>query len=114
LVQLAFDRGLCVITVVSLAFVVFWELRQESRLSISGSSAKEFFFSNALMSCWVHYLWQHGAPAGVSADLDGVFRHDCGDGAVPGRLVTMISMPVVGLLVAKVQPRYLIGFGLLV
>ena len=44
---------------------------------------------------------------GYSATMSGLVLS-------PGGIVTMISMPIVGILVTKIQPRYLIGFGLVV
>src|SRR5207237_9841587 len=105
---------LTVITSASVAFAVFCELRhKEPIVELRLLGERNFFFSNILMfmlgvllygsTALLPFFWQ--TLMGYSATTAGLVLS-------PGGIVTMISMPLVGFLVAKIQPRYLIGFGL--
>jgi len=108
--------ALTVITVVSLAFVVFWELRYEEPIvDLRLLGERNFFFSNVLM--FMLGLILYGSTALLPIFLQTLMGYSATTSGLvlsPGGLVTMISMPIVGILVTKIQPRYLIGFGLVV
>src|SRR4029077_1258381 len=107
---------LAVVAVVSLAFVIFWELRmKEPVIDIRLMGERNFFFSNVLMFMLGFVLYGSTALLPILLQtLMGYSATTSGMVLSPGGLITMVSMPIVGLLVAKVQPRYLIGFGLVV
>src|SRR5581483_3295816 len=76
---------------------------------------RNFFFSNILMFMLGVVLY--GSTALLPIFLQTLMNYSATTAGLvlsPGGLVTMISMPIVGFLVAKVQPRYLIAFGLIV
>jgi len=108
--------ALTVITVCSLLFAIYWELREkEPVIDIRLMGERNFFFSNVLMFMLGFVLY--GSTALLPIFLQTLMGYSATTSGLvlsPGGLVTMISMPIVGFLVAKVQPRYLIGFGLLV
>lgn len=108
--------ALTAITLASLAFAVFWELRErEPIVDLRLLGERNFFFSNVLM--FMLGLILYGSTALLPIFLQTLMGYSATTAGLvlsPGGLVTMISMPLVGFLVAKVQPRYLIGFGLVV
>jgi DHA2 family multidrug resistance protein len=107
---------LAVVTVLSLAFAFVWELRtKDPIIDLRLLSERNFFFSNILM--FVLGVVLYGSTALLPIFLQTLMGYSATTAGLvlsPGGLVTMISMPLVGLLVTKIQPRYLIGFGLLV
>src|SRR5258706_1416884 len=108
--------ALTVITVVSLAFAWYWELREKDPIiDIRLLAERNFFFSNVLM--FMLGLILYGSTALLPIFLQTLMGYSATTAGLvlsPGGLVTMISMPIVGLLVTQIQPRYLIGFGLVV
>jgi DHA2 family multidrug resistance protein len=108
--------ALTVIAVTSLLFVIYWELREKDPvIDIRLLGERNFFFSNILM--FMLGLVLYGSTALLPLFLQTLMGYSATTSGLvlsPGGLVTMISMPIVGFLVAKVQPRYLIGFGLVV
>jgi DHA2 family multidrug resistance protein len=104
------------ITVLALVFAVFWELWvKEPIVDIRLLGERNFFFSNILM--FMLGLILYGSTALLPIFLQTLMGYSATTAGLvlsPGGLVTMISMPIVGILVSKIQPRYLIGFGLLV
>src|SRR4029077_903558 len=105
-----------VLAVLGLGFAVFWELRQkEPIVELRLLGERNFFFSNVLM--FMLGVLLYGSTALLPVFLQTLMGYSATTAGLvlsPGGIVTMISMPVVGMLVAKVQPRYLIGFGLVI
>jgi MFS transporter, DHA2 family, multidrug resistance protein len=107
---------LAFLTVLGLGFAIFWELREKDPIiDIRLLGERNFFFSNVLM--FVLGLILYGSTALLPIFLQTLMGYSATTAGMvlsPGGIVTMISMPLVGFLIAKIQPRYLIGFGLLV
>ncbi len=107
---------LAVLVVLSLTFAFFWELRtKDPIIDLRLLGERNFFFSNILM--FVLGVVLYGSTALLPIFLQTLMGYSATTSGLvlsPGGLVTMISMPLVGLLVTRIQPRYLIGFGLLV
>ena len=107
---------LAVLAVLALGFAVFWELRQkEPIVELRLLGERNFFFSNILM--FMLGVLLYGSTALLPVFLQTLMGYSATTAGLvlsPGGIVTMISMPLVGFLVAKIQPRYLIGFGLVV
>jgi MFS transporter, DHA2 family, multidrug resistance protein len=105
-----------IITVVCLVAVVFWELRQKTPI-IDFHVLKDRNYALAtgsmLMLGFVLYASTALLPMllqslmGYSATLSGLVLS-------PGGLVVMVCMPIVGVMLRKVQPRWLVIFGVLV
>lgn len=108
--------ALAVMTVVALTFTVFWELRSKDPIiDIRLLGERNFFFSNVLM--FVLGFVIYGSTALLPIFLQTLMGYSATTAGLvlsPGGIVTMISMPLVGILVTKTQPRYLIGIGFLI
>jgi DHA2 family multidrug resistance protein len=104
------------ITVICLVGVVFWELRHEHPV-IDFRILKERNYTLATVSMLVLGFVLYGSTAllplflqtliGYTATLSGMVLS-------PGGLAIIVCMPMVGILVRKFQPRWLVVFGVLV
>ncbi len=127
--QLMLDRGemedwfssmqiivLACVAAICIAALVIWELMTEEpvvdlsvfadRSFASGNIVMllgffSFFSSIVLLPIFLQNLM------GYTAFLAGIVLG-------PGGITTLLTMPLVGILIQRVQPRYLLGFGLLV
>src|SRR5689334_8069943 len=105
--------AVCVVCLVS---VVIWELRQEHPV-IDFRILKERNYTLATISMLVLGFVLYGSTAllplflqtllGYTATLSGMVLS-------PGGIVIILCMPVVGILVRKYEPRWLVIFGVLV
>jgi DHA2 family multidrug resistance protein len=105
-----------VIMVVCLVAVVFWELRHAHPV-IDFRVLKERNYTLATLSMLVLGFVLYGSTAllplflqtllGYTATLSGMVLS-------PGGIVIILCMPVVGILVRKYEPRWLVIFGVLV
>jgi DHA2 family multidrug resistance protein len=105
-----------VIAGAALAFLVFWEFRQaDPVVDLRLLKDKSFLAANAVLFTvgFVLYSSTQLLPQLLQTQL-GYTATLAGKVLTPGGFATMLMMPVVGFLVNKVQPRYLVGFGLLV
>src|SRR5258706_4738103 len=92
--------ALTVITVVSLAFAWYWELREKDPIiDIRLLAERNFFFSNVLM--FMLGLILYGSTALLPIFLQTLMGYSATTAGLllsPGGLVTMILMPIFGLL----------------
>jgi DHA2 family multidrug resistance protein len=111
-----FIVGAAVVAAISLVGVVVWELRQkEPVVDFRMLTNRNFMLSTAAMFLlgFVLYASTMLLPVflqtllGYPAMLSGLVLS-------PGGIVIALSMPIVGLLLAKVEARWLIIFGLVV
>jgi DHA2 family multidrug resistance protein len=105
---------LAVIAVVSLSFAVFWELRaNDPVIDLRLLGERNFLFSNVLMFVLGVLIYASTALLPVFLQtLMGYSATTAGLAMSPGGIVTMVTMPLVGYLLTKVQPRYVMGVGL--
>jgi DHA2 family multidrug resistance protein len=114
--QSDFIRAFSVISAVSLVALVLWELRHKHpivnlrlfRLPSFASSCVLMFALGFLLFATTQMIPQFVQTLyGYNATTSGLVIS-------PGGLLTMAMMPVVGFLSSRVQPRVLIGIGMLV
>jgi MFS transporter, DHA2 family, multidrug resistance protein len=112
----SFITTLAIISAVSLVTVVFWELKHEHPVvqlhlfadkSFAAATAMIFAVGFALYGSTVLLPIFCQTLMGYNALLSGLVLS-------PGGIVTMITMPLVGLLMARTQPRLLIVIGLVI
>ncbi len=103
----------CVIAAVALVAFIVWELRQEQpivevRLFKNGS----FAVANVLMlTLGISLFGSTVLLPQYTQVWMGWSAQDAGMALSPGGLVVIVLLPLVGFLVSKYQPRYLIAFG---
>ncbi len=111
-----FIVAFAIVTVVCLVAVVFWELRQKQPV-IDFRVLKERNFMLATLSMLLLGFVLYGSTTllpillqtllGYTAMLSGMVLS-------PGGILVVFCLPLVGLLVRRVQPRWLVVFGVLV
>jgi DHA2 family multidrug resistance protein len=113
-----FSSGLIVwgaaISAVSLLLLVIWEFRRDDPIvDLPLLRNKNFFASNAVMFVvgFILYTSTELLPQMVQSQL-GYNATLAGLVLTPGGFATMATMPLVGFLVGRVQPRNLVAFGL--
>jgi len=102
--------------VVCLIGVVFWELRQKEPI-IDFRVLKERNFALATLSMLVLGFVLYASTALMPLFLQSLLGYTAmmsGLVLSPGGLVMVVAMPLVGVMVRKVQPRWLIVFGVVV
>jgi len=112
----SFIAVLTVVALVALAAFVTWELFHEDPIvDLRLLGHRNFAVGNLLMFMLGFVLLGSTVllPLFVQAML-GYTAMDAGLVISPGGFLIMLVMPVVGMLVAKMDPRWLIGFGLVV
>jgi MFS transporter, DHA2 family, multidrug resistance protein len=104
----------CTIALVALISVVLWELRQKDPV-VDFRLLKERNFAISTLSMFALGFVLYGTTAALPLFLQGLLGYTATQSGMvlsPGGLVIMALMPVVGLLVSRVQPRWMIMFGL--
>jgi MFS transporter, DHA2 family, multidrug resistance protein len=112
----AFITDLAVVAVVALAAFVIWELRRPDPIvDLRLLANRNFAFGNILMFMVGFVLLSSTVllPLYAQAVL-GYTATEAGKVISPGGFAVMLMMPIVGLLVGRVDARWLIAFGLLV
>jgi DHA2 family multidrug resistance protein len=105
-----------IITVVCLIGVVFWELRQKEPI-IDFHILKDRNYALATLSMLVLGFVLYASTALMPLFLQTLLGYTAmmsGLVLSPGGLVIVICLPVVGILVRKYQPRWLVIFGVVV
>jgi MFS transporter, DHA2 family, multidrug resistance protein len=105
-----------IITVVCLIGVVFWELRQKEPI-IDFHILKDRNYALATLSMLVLGFVLYASTALMPLFLQTLLGYTAmmsGLVLSPGGLVMVICLPVVGIMVRKYQPRWLVIFGVLV
>ena len=103
-----------VIAGVCLMGVVFWELRHEHPV-VDFRLLKDRDFAISSFSMYALGFVLYGSTVLLPLfmqELLGYSATDSGLALSPGGLVVMACMPAVGMLVSRVQPRWLVAFGL--
>ena len=111
----AFITRLAVIAVVALAAFVVWELRRADPIvDLSLFKNRNFAIGNILMFMVGFVLLSSTVllPLFVQTEL-GYTATEAGLVISPGGFAVMLMMPVVGILVSRVDARWLIAFGLI-
>ena len=100
----------------ALIAVIFWELHHESPIvDLRLLKDRTFFMANILMFMVGFVLLSSTVLIPLFLQtLMGYTARDAGLVISPGGIAIMLLMPMVGFLVSKYDPRYLIAFGLLV
>jgi DHA2 family multidrug resistance protein len=104
---------LSIIAVVCLVFVIFWEARQKQPVfDVSLFRSRSYAVSQMMMFMvgFVLYGSTTLLPLMVQT-LFGYSATNAGWVLTPGGLVIVVMMPIVGVLVGKVQARWLLGIG---
>ena len=104
------------ITLICLIGVVVWELRQKEPI-IDFRILKERNYALATASMLVLGFVLYGSTALMPLFLQSLLGYTAmmsGLVLSPGGLVMVVGMPLVGVLVRKIQPRWLVMFGVLV
>jgi DHA2 family multidrug resistance protein len=109
-----------IITAASIAFlclvsVVLWELRQNNPV-VDFRLLRERNFAISTASMFALGFVLYGTTAALPLFLQGLLGYTATQSGMvlsPGGIVIMLLMPLVGTLVSRVQPRWLIAFGLL-
>jgi MFS transporter, DHA2 family, multidrug resistance protein len=105
--------GLSVIAAVCLVVVIFWEARQKQPVfDVSLFRSRSYAVSQMMMFMvgFVLYGSTTLLPLMVQT-LFGYSATNAGWVLTPGGLVIVLMMPIVGVLVGKVQARWLLGIG---
>ncbi len=104
------------IAVLSLVTVVFWELRQKSPIvDFRLLKDRTFLAANSLMFMVGFVLLSSTVLLPLFLQtLMGYTAQEAGMVISPGGLAIMIVMPLVGYLVSKFDPRYLIALGMMI
>jgi len=105
-----------VLAAVCLVAVVFWELRHEHPV-VDFHLLKDRDFAISSFSMFSLGFVLYGSTVLLPLfmqELLGYSATDSGLALSPGGLVVMACMPAVGMLVSRVQPRWLVAFGLAV
>jgi MFS transporter, DHA2 family, multidrug resistance protein len=110
----AFITDLSITSAVALAAFVFWELRRADPIVDLRLLANRNFGLSNLLTFMLGFMLLGSTvllPLFVQTML-GYTATDAGLVISPGGFVIMLIMPIVGALVARVDPRFLIAFGL--
>ncbi len=104
-----------ILAVVALVSVVFWELRQKDPV-VDFHLLGDRNFAISTLSMFALGFVLYGSTVALPLFLQtllGYTAMQSGLALSPGGLVIMVMMPVVGMLLSRIQPRSLIIFGLL-
>ncbi len=104
---------LCIVAVISLVVVIFWEARQKQPVfDVSLFRNRSYATSQAMMFMvgFVLYASTTLLPLMVQT-LFGYTATNAGWVLTPGGLVIVVMMPITGVLVGKFQARWLLGIG---
>ena len=106
-------RRLLVIAAVALVAFVLWEWNADHPVvDIRLFKNRSFATANLMMLDARHHALRHDrAAAAVPAGPHGLHRPARRDGALAGRVHHHPLMPLVGMLVSRVDPRCMIAFG---
>mgnify|MGYP001478764830 CR=1 FL=1 len=105
-----------IISVICLIGVVFWELRQKYPV-IDLGLLKDRNFAVAVFMMYALGFILYGSTVLLPIFLQTLIGYDAlrsGMVLSPGAVVTMMTMPLIGFLLARVQPRLLIIVGLII
>ncbi len=111
-----FITVLTIIAVASLLGVVFWEWRQEHPIiDLKLFRDRSFATANALMFMLGFVLWGSTLLIPLfTQTMLGYPAEQAGLALMPGGLAIIAFLPLVGFLLARRDPRYLMIFGLLI
>jgi DHA2 family multidrug resistance protein len=102
------------IALLAIFYAIIWELRQKDPIvDIRLLGERNFFFSNIFMFLLGFALF--GSTVLLPLFLQTLMGYPATTAGLvlsPGGIVTMMSMPLVGYLLGKYDPRWLIAFGL--
>jgi len=101
---------------VAVVSVVIWELLHKNPV-VDFRLLKDRNFAISTLSMFALGFVLYGTTAALPLFLQGLLGYTATQSGMvlsPGGIVIMFLMPVVGILVSRVQPRWLIGFGLCV
>jgi MFS transporter, DHA2 family, multidrug resistance protein len=104
---------LSVIAVACLVLAVFWELRQKDPV-VKLTILKDRNFAISVFFMFVLGFILYGSTALLPMFLQSLLGYsalDSGKVLSPGGIIVMISMPLVGLLISKIQAKWLIITG---
>jgi MFS transporter, DHA2 family, multidrug resistance protein len=105
-----------IIAVVALISVVFWELRQKDPV-VDFHLLKDRNFAISTLTMFMLGFVLYGSTMALPLFLQtllGYTAMQSGMALSPGGLAIMVMMPVVGFLMAKIEARWLVIFGLLI
>jgi len=111
-----FIVAFAVICAVCLISAIFWELRQKDPV-IKLRMLKDRNFAVGVFMMYALGFVLYGSTAVLPIFLQTLLRYSAlNSGLVlsPGGIIVMVSMPIVGFLMTRVQPRWLIIVGLVV
>jgi DHA2 family multidrug resistance protein len=104
---------LTIICVVCLVAAVFWELRQKDPV-VKLTILKDRNLALGVIVIYVIGFVLYGSTALLPMFLQNLMGYSAMDSGLvisPGGIITMISMPIVGLLAARVQAKWLLIVG---
>jgi len=105
-----------IIAVVALVSVVFWELRQKDPV-VDFHLLKDRNFAISTSTMFILGFVLYGSTMALPLFLQtllGYTAMQSGMALSPGGLAILVMMPVVGFLLGKFEPRWLVIFGLLI
>src|ERR1700736_4519144 len=105
-----------IIAVVALISVVFWELRQNDPV-VDFHLLKDRNFAISTLTMFMLGFVLYGSTMALPLflqELLGYTAMQSGMALSPGGLAIMVMMPIVGFLLAKIEARWLVIFGLLI
>jgi len=105
-----------IIALVALVAVVFWELRQKDPV-VDFHLLKDRNFAISTLTMFMLGFVLYGSTMALPLFLQtllGYTAMQSGMALSPGGLAILVMMPVVGFLLAKIEARWLIIFGLLI
>ena len=105
---------LSLIAAVSLIFVIFWEWNHKDPIidlaSVPRSNLRHL--ESADVHAGIRPAGQHFTAALVHADFARIHRATSGLALMPGGFTIMLLLPLVGFLLSRYSPRWLLVFGL--
>jgi DHA2 family multidrug resistance protein len=104
---------LSVISAACLISAVFWELRQEHPV-VKLAILKDRNFAISVFFMFVLGFILYGSTALLPLFLQNLLGYSAMDSGMvlsPGGIIVMVSMPLVGFLISKIQAKWLIIFG---
>ncbi|TAK05510.1 MAG: DHA2 family efflux MFS transporter permease subunit [Candidatus Manganitrophaceae bacterium] len=112
----SFIQGLALIALVALVFAVFWELRERQPVvDLKLLGERNFGIANLLMFMVGFALFGSSVliPQMLQTQM-GYTAQQAGMVLSLGALVVMVMMPMVGFLVSRIQPKWMVLFGVAV
>ena len=106
----------CALAIVALVGVVFWELRQPDPV-VDFHLLKDRNFAISTLTMFILGFVLYGSTMALPLFLQtlmGYTAMQSGMALSPGGLGILLMMPIVGLLLTRIEPRWLVIFGLLV